>query len=927
MQFLRDLGYRVSTDLRWMWIAVVAGFVLFYTAYFMPALYRGALLAPGDGLLYHLPFFLAPLQVWSPLMLSGYGILGDPQAQVLYPLRILAPTYNMFVASAYIVAALGTFGLALRLTQSRMAALFAALVMSGSAFMLSHLGHVSIVHATAWAPWVLWACVVVPVSDGWKIVALGAIAIALSLLGGHPQACVIVLMLTVALALYSIVLRWRASGLGSSFALAIRFVAMFGLGILLAAPMLVPAAQAAAESVQLHWTKADFDSFRHTPASLRMLVFPNMYGGVTDGPYGGYRGPGSPTELSIYVGILPLFLALVAIGDRARRSAIWFWAGACSVAFVLMLGTLTPLGEILYRTPVLGRFGAQARFGLVSTLAFAVLAAYGIAALIRTPPTAPQAQRLFLAAFGLSLLFVLSVAFFRPSYPELPAKAWTHPSLWVPAVLMLIALASFAFLLRRPRGASVAIAIAVAAIDVASFGWFYDWRYVPETRRVAELDSDAAYLATELSSGEGRVFPVDTSATTVSPLVSNLNLAYGIPSVSGYTRMLPARYATFAGADTAGNLPEVPPSAALMDVLAVRWVAGLADRPQSQILGSGCGVPGDVRRVRARLPADARGTLRIVSHTGCSAHLQNGAGVGRVRVLRSDGTTDVAGALRAGIETAEWAYDRPDIRTVIRHERPPVAESTPAQDFRGLWFVAEIPVSAPGDLYPVAEIALYEGIEVSLTLKSIEFVHAATGARELLAVVPGYPGEEKELAKPTRARPFPAVSERVRYNGLVWSVCRARSASTAEIVAALRAPAAGGRRFEAAREALLESGVMVPQLSCSVPLEIEVRSRGTRDWKIATYGKGNALLVVSERYEGGWRARVDGAEVPILPVDGLILGVPVPEGEHVVEIRYMPPYFVLSTALFLLAVVTCAGLLLWPAKGSLGEKRGDISVV
>ena len=31
--------------------------------------------------------------------------------------------------------------------------------------------------------------------------------------------------------------------------------------------------------------------------------------------------------------------------------------------------------------------------------------------------------------------------------------------------------------------------------------------------------------------------------------------------------------------------------------------------------------------------------------------------------------------LRAGEETAEWAYDRPDVRAAIRHERPRVHES------------------------------------------------------------------------------------------------------------------------------------------------------------------------------------------------------------------------------------------------------------
>ncbi|MGH2614684.1 MAG: YfhO family protein [Thermomicrobiales bacterium] len=57
---------------------------------------------------------------------------------------------------------------------------------------------------------------------------------------------------------------------------------------------------------------------------------------------------------------------------------------------------------------------------------------------------------------------------------------------------------------------------------------------------------------------------------------------------------------------------------------------------------------------------------------------------------------------------------------------------------------------------------------------------------------------------------------------------------------------------------------------------------------IATQAASPGLLVVSEIYESGWRAFVDGREVAVLPTDHVLRGVPLPAGEHTVVLRYDP---------------------------------------
>jgi hypothetical protein len=82
---------------------------------------------------------------------------------------------------------------------------------------------------------------------------------------------------------------------------------------------------------------------------------------------------------------------------------------------------------------------------------------------------------------------------------------------------------------------------------------------------------------------------------------------------------------------------------------------------------------------------------------------------------------------------------------------------------------------------------------------------------------------------------------------------------------------------------------------------------------IATKAAAPGLLVVSEIYEKGWHAYVDGERVDVLPTDHALRGVPVPAGEHTVELRYEPlslrlglPISGIST-LAMLAVFAVAG--------------------
>ncbi|MBI4378926.1 MAG: YfhO family protein [Nitrospinae bacterium] len=71
--------------------------------------------------------------------------------------------------------------------------------------------------------------------------------------------------------------------------------------------------------------------------------------------------------------------------------------------------------------------------------------------------------------------------------------------------------------------------------------------------------------------------------------------------------------------------------------------------------------------------------------------------------------------------------------------------------------------------------------------------------------------------------------------------------------------------------------------------------------------QGNKILVMSEVYYPGWRVYIDGKEDKIFRVNGILMGVLVPDGNHLIQMVYVPVSFKIGLAISVLAwiVVIC----------------------
>ena len=89
----------------------------------------------------------------------------------------------------------------------------------------------------------------------------------------------------------------------------------------------------------------------------------------------------------------------------------------------------------------------------------------------------------------------------------------------------------------------------------------------------------------------------------------------------------------------------------------------------------------------------------------------------------------------------------------------------------------------------------------------------------------------------------------------------------------------------------------------------EIVARRTDRLTVAVTARRPGVLVVTEGYDPGWRAWVDGAPAPVWRANAIFRAVPVGEGDHRVEMRYRPPSAAWGAAASVLGAVV-AGVLI-----------------
>jgi hypothetical protein len=129
----------------------------------------------------------------------------------------------------------------------------------------------------------------------------------------------------------------------------------------------------------------------------------------------------------------------------------------------------------------------------------------------------------------------------------------------------------------------------------------------------------------------------------------------------------------------------------------------------------------------------------------------------------------------------------------------------------------------------------------------------------------------------------------------VWSVH--------QVLAAPGGPMWTDQKFDARSMVRLASGPEPALAACpSAADDVQLRYHAANHLRIAANMQCRGMVIVADTWFPGWRAWVDGRSVPIEQADGGVRGVVVDEGNHIIEMRYLPASILVGGLMTLLSV-------------------------
>ncbi len=318
------------------------------------------------------------IPLWNPLNLMGEPFVANPSTEVFYPVnRLIFAVLPLPYAFTYcylvdlMILGIGTFLLARRLKCSDKGALLAAASLMGSSYIMMRIyaGHHMVLPSAAWIPLTLFLLDIAIADRKWGAAVLSSLSFGMMVLAGHVQSIFHIGIIMVAWTLYRGVIPFDVKNfLRASLMLA--FVLAFGL--LIGAAQVLPTLELAGQSARISgFAIKESLAMSLEKQDLLSFVMPNALGNPVDGTYVNH---GAYSEVVIYVGLLPLAFALLALW-RWRTKDVWFLLLLGIGSLILAFGKTFPPNLLVWKyLPLFNLFHIPPRFSMIWALSASLIA-------------------------------------------------------------------------------------------------------------------------------------------------------------------------------------------------------------------------------------------------------------------------------------------------------------------------------------------------------------------------------------------------------------------------------------------------------------------------------------------------------------------------------------------------------------------------
>jgi hypothetical protein len=325
------------------------------------------------------------IPLWNPHIFGGASYFAGFQAALLYPpnwLHLFLPVgmaINWISALHIFLAGYFTYlwvrGRGVGIGGSILAGVM--FMFGGPYYLHLYAGHLPHIAVMVWTPLMLLTLDKLGETGNWRWVLPGIAATAMEILAGHPQYVYYTGMaLGIYLLLQLIVCEHR-------IAMVIGFGVMYIGAVLLSAMQFLPGLAATSEQVRsggLPYSVAS--SFSLPPQNLLTALVPTFFGYLPPGgetvAQGAYWGTDYLWEVSIFISITGLVLALIGAAARYNKPRVWIALTMLALTMILALGRFTPLYYPMYKLlPMYNSFRGTVKFAYLASLFAGYLAGVG----------------------------------------------------------------------------------------------------------------------------------------------------------------------------------------------------------------------------------------------------------------------------------------------------------------------------------------------------------------------------------------------------------------------------------------------------------------------------------------------------------------------------------------------------------------------